>query len=178
MRATSGLLATSTWHATAWPPSPSISSTVSLALPRRMSAATTAAPSAAKRTALARPMPEPAPVTMATLSCSSIPASSRTAGPATSNVQAGGTKHRGVRRVESMLSPYRVVDLTDHRGLIAGFILAGLGAEVIAVEPPGGNPARWRGDGLDVVGLQPGQGQRRVRDATRNCSSWCAAPTC
>ena len=47
-----------------------------------------------------------------------------------------------------MLSPYRVVDLTDHRGLIAGFILASLGAEVIAVEPPGGNPARWRDDGL------------------------------
>jgi hypothetical protein len=47
-----------------------------------------------------------------------------------------------------MLSSYRVVDLTDHRGLIAGFILASLGAEVIAVEPPGGNPTRWRDDGL------------------------------
>src|SRR3954452_569147 len=35
-----------------------------------------------------------------------------------------------------MLSPYRVVDLTDHRGAMAGYILAGLGAEVIAVEPP------------------------------------------
>jgi crotonobetainyl-CoA:carnitine CoA-transferase CaiB-like acyl-CoA transferase len=47
-----------------------------------------------------------------------------------------------------MLSAYRVVDLTDHRGLMAGFILASLGAEVIAVEPPGGNPARFRDDGL------------------------------
>src|SRR3954454_3901433 len=47
-----------------------------------------------------------------------------------------------------MLSPYRVVDLTDHRGLMAGFILASLGAEVITVEPPEGNPARWRDDGL------------------------------
>jgi crotonobetainyl-CoA:carnitine CoA-transferase CaiB-like acyl-CoA transferase len=47
-----------------------------------------------------------------------------------------------------MLSAYRVVDLTDHRGLMAGFILAALGAEVIAVEPPEGNPARWRDDGL------------------------------
>ncbi len=47
-----------------------------------------------------------------------------------------------------MLSAYRVVDLTDHRGLLAGFVLASLGAEVIAVEPPSGNPARWRDDGL------------------------------
>ena len=43
-----------------------------------------------------------------------------------------------------MLSPYRVLDLTDHRGQMAGFILAALGAEVIAVEPPGGSPARRR----------------------------------
>ena len=93
-------------------------------------------------------MPEPAPVTMATLSCSSIRASSRTAGPRHLTCRPGATKHRGVRRVESMLSPYRVVDLTDHRGLMAGFILASLGAEVIAVEPPDGNPARWRDDGL------------------------------
>ena len=31
-----------------------------------------------------------------------------------------------------MLSAYRVVDATDHRGQIAGMILAGLGAEVVA----------------------------------------------
>ncbi|MEZ5232633.1 MAG: CoA transferase [Acidimicrobiales bacterium] len=41
-----------------------------------------------------------------------------------------------------MLSPYRVLDLTDDRGHFAGFILAQLGAEVIAVEPPGGQRAR------------------------------------
>ncbi len=41
-----------------------------------------------------------------------------------------------------MLSPYRVIDLTDERGALAGFILAGLGAEVIAVEPPGGSRTR------------------------------------
>ena len=41
-----------------------------------------------------------------------------------------------------MLSPYRVLDLTDHRGHFAGFILASLGAEVIAVEPPEGSAAR------------------------------------
>ncbi len=41
-----------------------------------------------------------------------------------------------------MLSPYRVLDLSDERGLLCGHILAGLGADVILVEPPGGSPAR------------------------------------
>ncbi len=41
-----------------------------------------------------------------------------------------------------MLSPYRVLDLTDERGLLCGQILADLGADVIAVEPPGGSSAR------------------------------------
>lgn len=44
-----------------------------------------------------------------------------------------------------MLSHYRVLDLTDDRGLIGGMILADLGADVIAIEPPEGNPARRRG---------------------------------
>lgn len=43
------------------------------------------------------------------------------------------------------LSPYRVLDLTDHRGLLAGRMLAQLGADVIQVEPPGGSPARQVG---------------------------------
>ena len=41
-----------------------------------------------------------------------------------------------------LLSPYRVLDLTDERGLLCGKILADLGADVIQVEPPGGSPAR------------------------------------
>jgi crotonobetainyl-CoA:carnitine CoA-transferase CaiB-like acyl-CoA transferase len=41
-----------------------------------------------------------------------------------------------------MLSPYRVLDLSDERGLLCGQILADLGADVIAVEPPGGSRAR------------------------------------
>ena len=41
-----------------------------------------------------------------------------------------------------MLSPYRVLDLTDDRGHMTGFLLAQLGAEVIAVEPAGGQRAR------------------------------------
>ncbi|HXJ80035.1 MAG TPA: CoA transferase [Candidatus Methylomirabilis sp.] len=45
-------------------------------------------------------------------------------------------------RDAGMLSPYRVLDLTDDRGLLCGKILADLGADVIQVEPPPGNSAR------------------------------------
>ena len=44
-----------------------------------------------------------------------------------------------------MLSPYRVLDLTNERGLLCGQILGDLGADVIKVEPPGGSPARKLG---------------------------------
>ena len=44
-----------------------------------------------------------------------------------------------------MLRGYRVLDLTDERGLLAGQILADLGADVIHVEPPGGCRARRLG---------------------------------
>jgi len=44
-----------------------------------------------------------------------------------------------------MLNDYRILDLTDDRGLIGGMILADLGADVIAIEPPGGNRASRRG---------------------------------
>lgn len=44
-----------------------------------------------------------------------------------------------------MLSPYRVLDLTDENGLICGKVLADLGADVIKIEPPGGSPARTIG---------------------------------
>ena len=40
------------------------------------------------------------------------------------------------------LSPYRVIDLTDDRGNLAGLIFAQLGAEVVAVEPPHGHRTR------------------------------------
>ena len=49
-----------------------------------------------------------------------------------------------------MLSSYRVLDLSDERGMFCGYVLAHLGAEVIAIEPPGGSSARlappFRGD--------------------------------
>lgn len=41
-----------------------------------------------------------------------------------------------------MLSPYRVLDLTDERGFLCGKILADLGADVIKVEQPGGDRSR------------------------------------
>ncbi len=44
--------------------------------------------------------------------------------------------------VEGLLAPYRVLDLTDDRGWVCGRILADLGADVIKVEPPGGDPGR------------------------------------
>ncbi len=40
------------------------------------------------------------------------------------------------------LSPYRVLDLSDERGLLAGRMLGQLGADVVQVEPPGGSTAR------------------------------------
>jgi crotonobetainyl-CoA:carnitine CoA-transferase CaiB-like acyl-CoA transferase len=44
-----------------------------------------------------------------------------------------------------MLAPYRVLDLTDSRAELATFVLAGLGADVIKVEPPGGSASRREG---------------------------------
>lgn len=43
---------------------------------------------------------------------------------------------------ERMLSPYRVLDLTDEKGMLCGKILGDLGADVIKVERPGGDASR------------------------------------
>ncbi len=44
-----------------------------------------------------------------------------------------------------MLSCYRILDLTTEKAFIAGRALSDWGAEVIKIEPPGGDPARFRG---------------------------------
>ena len=43
---------------------------------------------------------------------------------------------------EGLLSGYRVLDLTDEKGLLCGKILGDLGADVVKIEHPGGDPAR------------------------------------
>ncbi len=87
-----------------------------------------------------------------------------------------------------MLSPYRVLDLTDERGLLGGQILADLGADVIHIEPPGGSPARrlapfiesahgndslhWiaytRNQRSVILDLDTPAGQARLRDLVRS----------
>jgi crotonobetainyl-CoA:carnitine CoA-transferase CaiB-like acyl-CoA transferase len=44
-----------------------------------------------------------------------------------------------------ILAPYRVLDLTDHTGWLCGRILGDLGADVVKIEPPGGDPGRRLG---------------------------------
>ena len=54
--------------------------------------------------------------------------------------------------MDEMLSPYRVLDLTDEKGWLCGKLLAHLGADVIKCEPPGGDPGRRTGP---FVGDEP-----------------------
>ena len=66
------------------------------------------------------------------------------------------------------LSPYRVIDLTAEIGGLSSMVLAGLGAEVVRVEPPNGHPTRRRGpmlrDGSDssLYWAQMNAGKRSV----------------
>jgi crotonobetainyl-CoA:carnitine CoA-transferase CaiB-like acyl-CoA transferase len=45
----------------------------------------------------------------------------------------------------AMLSPYRILDLTDEKGIYCGQLLGSLGADVIKIEPPGGDTSRSTG---------------------------------
>src|ERR1700687_473518 len=52
-----------------------------------------------------------------------------------------------------VLDGVRVVELADERAEYAGLLLAGMGAEVIKVEPPGGAPTRSIGPFVgDIAG--------------------------
>jgi len=48
-------------------------------------------------------------------------------------------------RNAGLLSPYRVLDLSNELGFLCGKILGDLGADVIKIEPPGGEPGRRLG---------------------------------
>ena len=54
------------------------------------------------------------------------------------------------KKSEGMLSPYRVLDLTGEKGLLCGKILGDLGADVIKIEPPEGDPGRHLAPWLPV----------------------------
>jgi crotonobetainyl-CoA:carnitine CoA-transferase CaiB-like acyl-CoA transferase len=43
---------------------------------------------------------------------------------------------------DSLLAPFRALDLTDEKGFLCGRVLGDLGADVIKIEPPGGDPGR------------------------------------
>ena len=57
----------------------------------------------------------------------------------------------------SMLAGLRVIELADERAEYCGLLLAGLGAEVVKIEPPEGNATRRIGPFLDD---QPGPNAR------------------
>ena len=50
--------------------------------------------------------------------------------------------NRGQQKMSSILASYRVLDLTDVKGFLCGKVLGDLGADVIKVERPGGDPDR------------------------------------
>jgi crotonobetainyl-CoA:carnitine CoA-transferase CaiB-like acyl-CoA transferase len=69
-----------------------------------------------------------------------------------------------------MYTDVRVLDCSDHRGHFAGYLLALVGADVIDVEPPGGNPARTRpplaaGTGVSLEWWAYHRGRRSIAAA-------------
>ena len=47
------------------------------------------------------------------------------------------------------LAGLRVLDLTDYRAGLAGRLMADMGADVVKIEPPGGDPGRRIGPFVD-----------------------------
>ena len=85
------------------------------------------------------------------------------------------------------LAHLRVVDLTDLRGALAGRLLADLGADVIKVEPPGGDPGRWqppfagnvaRAGSLAAVPVSQRQQARRGDRSARRRAGGSASLSC
>ena len=65
-----------------------------------------------------------------------------------------------------MLSPYRVIDLTDSNAELGPMLLADMGADVIKVEPPGGSRSREASPGY--AGAPDGMGSLRFHALNRN----------
>ena len=91
-----------------------------------------------------------------------------------------------------MLAGLRVIEIADERAEYTGLLLAGLGAEVVKIEPPEGNATRRIGPFLEdragagalavLLELQPQQeigGARPARDPRRAsiCCACSTAPT-
>lgn len=91
---------------------------------------------------------------------------------------------------QGALSGVRVLDLTDERGIYGAKLLADLGADVVRVEPPGGDALRARGPHIDghegedsslyyaffgsnrrsfVADLERDDGQQQVRELAAKC---------
>src|SRR5215471_3203075 len=72
-----------------------------------------------------------------------------------------------------LLDGYRVLDLTGPLGFLCGKILADLGADVIKVEPPGGDPARrsqsffWQAHNANKRGIALDLEARAGRESLR-----------
>ena len=63
-----------------------------------------------------------------------------------------------------MLTGWRILDLTDHRGEVGPYLLADLGAEVLKVEPLGGCLSRRRG--IDELHFKAYNGNKRLSSLT------------
>ena len=49
------------------------------------------------------------------------------------------------------LRGFRALDLAGHTGQLRGRMLSDLGMEVVKIEPPGGDPVRRPGAGIEAV---------------------------
>jgi crotonobetainyl-CoA:carnitine CoA-transferase CaiB-like acyl-CoA transferase len=55
------------------------------------------------------------------------------------------------KRPDFLLDNYRVLDLTDDKAYLCGKILADLGADVVKIERPGGDPGRMKGPFVEDI---------------------------
>ena len=71
---------------------------------------------------------------------------------------------------EGALAGLRVLDLSDHRGIMAGRLLGLMGADVLSIEPPGGSAARRQAP-FDAEGQSFLICKRRERSSMTSCGN-------